>query len=150
MHLVCTWLTRELGGGSSGCFPFYICQDEKQFNIPFGATGTASADVRSSVFPKGALPSMPRVPRPSAAVPFPAAFPLGAVAMAPLSPCCSPQTLCCSWDGSYGLGSAGESELCTCREEPGQSREQAVLLRLSAQDRKSPGTLIAILVREVG
>lgn len=37
-HLACMWLTRELGGGSSGCFPFYICQDEKQFNIPFGAT----------------------------------------------------------------------------------------------------------------
>lgn len=37
MHLACIWLTRELWGGSSGCFPSYICQDEKQFNIPFGA-----------------------------------------------------------------------------------------------------------------
>ena len=41
--------------------------------------------------------------------------------------------------GFYGLGSAGESEPCACRQEPGQSEEQAVLPWLSTWDSKSPG-----------
>lgn len=100
----------------------------RQFN-PFGAACIASADGRLRVFLKGALLSVPGVPRPSAAIPFPVAFPSGAVAVAPSSPCCSPWMACCSWDGA-----CQESELHAYREGPRQSGEQAILPQLSAWD----------------
>lgn len=43
---------------------------------------------------KEPLLSMVRAPRPLAAIPISSAFPLGVIASAPLSSCCSPWTAC--------------------------------------------------------
>lgn len=48
--------------------------------------------------------SVPRAPRPSAALPFLAALPLSIVTISPLSCCCSAWIICYSWAGDCRLG----------------------------------------------